>query len=556
MNADAHKERLRKKIKEFGLEPQCLCDGPIHSDVVVIAEAPGDREVEVGRPLIGGSGTALWNVLRKHGFTRNNVYITNVSKRQVSSMQNDRRHPINKHELQMWRQILHWELDQLPNAKYVLLLGNFALAACTGEYGITNWRGSVLPFKTDTGREFLALCTYNPAMVLREPKLELTFRFDCGKLPKIVKDQWVVPEIITHINPSVFDALTWIDDMIREGKPVSYDIETIANETACVGLTNKTNESMCINFRTLKDNRYSLEEECLIRRRLQNLFLHKDVRLVAQNNMFDASWLWFKDRIRVQPIYFDTMLAHHVLYPQLPHNLGYLTTQYTPHPFYKDEKNDWKEGGDINSFWKYNCKDTAITLHASLSLGSELKQQGLDKFFFDHVMRAQSHLVRMTVGGILVDVEKKRHLQDTVGEEVQRLLADFHNVVQEVVGDPDFFPNPRSPKQMSELLFRRLRLIGRGTSTDATNRQRMYNHPATTEPKRRVLRALDQYIGEQKFQSTYVETAIDDDNRLRCTYNQTGVQSAPGRLSSSKMLWRNSEGVQTGMNLQNQPERA
>src|SRR5690606_9138271 len=91
---------------------------------------------------------------------------------------------------------------------------------------------------------------------------------------------------------------------------------------------------------------------------------------------------------------------------------------------------------------------------------------------------------------------------------------------------------------------------------NAENRERMYAHPATTEPKRRVLRALNDYAKEQKFYSTYVTTAIDDDGRLRCMYNQTGVQSAPGRLSSSGMLWRNAEGEQTGMNLQNQPERA
>ena len=43
---------------------------------------------------------------------------------------------------------------------------------------------------------------------------------------------------------------------------------------------------------------------------------------------------------------------------------------------------------------------------------------------------------------------------------------------------------------------------------------------------------------------------VDPDHRIRCEYKQFGVQSAPGRLSSSKTLWG------SGMNLQNQPHRA
>ena len=31
--------------------------------------------------------------------------------------------------------------------------------------------------------------------------------------------------------------------------------------------------------------------------------------------------------------------------------------------------------------------------------------------------------------------------------------------------------------------------------------------------------------------------STDEDNRIRCIYNQTGVQEAPGRLSSSQTLW-------------------
>lgn len=552
------KEQFITRARQAGLDVQCAMDGAFHAEIAIISEAPGDREVETGRPLVGGSGSKLWEVMRKFNFDRRNLYVTNVAKRQVS-FGNDKRNPINKHEQEVWNTLLQWELSQLPNLKYILVLGNMSLQAITGHTGITSWRGSVLLDNDrvrNDGKGVTVVCTYNPAMVLREPKTELTFMMDIKKLRLVADDSWKVIMPTTHINPSFSDAMDYMDMLTKQTDHIAYDIEVIANETACIGVAGDSFDAMCINFRTRNENRYTVDEERRIRRRFQQLAKEEHERFVAQNNMFDSSWLWFKDKIYVPPIYCDTMLGHHTLYPQLPHGLGYLTTQYTTRPFYKDEKNEWKEGGDIDGFWRYNGQDCCNTHAVATSIVSELKQQKLDDFFFGHVMACQPHLLRMVVGGVLVDKEIKDGLKDKLGKKVNELLENFYTTVQEVTGDTTYEPNPKSPKQLSELLFTKLRLVGRGTSTDAENRQRMYSHPATTEPKRRVLRALDEFAKENKYYSTYVTSAIDDDGRMRCTYNQTGVQAAPGRLSSSGMLWRNEEGEQTGMNLQNQPERA
>lgn len=550
------KEVFAQKAKQAGLVVQCISDGAFHSEIAIIAEAPGDREAEQGRPLIGGSGSKLWEILRKFGVNRQQVYVTNVCKRQVS-FGDDKRHPINKHELEHWKSLLVWELSQLPNLKYILVLGNMSLEAICGKSGITNWRGSVLDVDTIlTERRIQAMCTYNPAMILREPKLELTFTFDCSKFKKVVSGDWHMKPFNVHINPSVKEALDYMDHIEHGGNKIAMDIETIGNETACIGLADSDVEAMCIAFRNVSENVYEVPEERIIRRRFQLLATNAGSSFIAQNNSFDSSWLWFKDRIYIPPIWMDTMLGHHCLYPQLPHNLGYLTTQYTSRPYYKDEKDEWREGGDIDGFWRYNGQDCCNTHGVATSIHAELKAQQLDRFFFEHIMRAQPHLIRMTVGGIRIDTEVKDGLVDAIGGEVQRRLEEFHDAVHEVTGDTEFDPNPRSPKQLSDLFFHRLRLIGRGTSTNAENRERMYSHPATTEPKRRVLRAVDSYAEEAKFYSTYVTSEYDDDNRMRCEYSQIGVQSAPGRLSSKGLLWKNNRGEQTGMNLQNQPERA
>jgi uracil-DNA glycosylase family 4 len=540
---------LTQRIKNSGLEGQCLCDGAFHSEIAVVAEAPGEREVETGRPLVGGSGSKLWEVLRGFKFSRGDVYITNVSKRQVS-LGHDKRYPINRHELESWYSLLQWELEQLPNLRYVLVLGNLALQALLGRTGITDWRGSVIDHQLPNGRKITFVCTFNPAMVLRDPATELSFKLDCSKLRKVVDGAWTVVPVRPIINPSFRDAVDYLTMLERAGEPIAYDIEIISGETACIGFANDPNEGICISFRSIDEASYDLSDEREIRKRVNHLLRNPDVRLITQNGMFDASWLSFKDRIVPRAHYFDTMLAHHTLYPVLPHNLGYITTQYTTRPFYKNEKDDWKEGGNIDAFWKYNVQDCCNTWSAHVSMLGELKQQGLDKFFFEHVMRLQPHLIQMTVGGVLVDVAYKDKIKEELGRDLTGYLQEFYDAVEEATGIQDYYPNPNSPKDMSDLLFNKLRLVGRGSSTNAENRSNMFAHPATTDVKRKVITAVDKYKEEQKFYSTYADAGVDTDNRMRCTYNQTGVQSAPGRLSSSGMLWG------TGMNLQNQPDRA
>ena len=401
---------IRERCKSLDLQVQCACDGAVNAQIAIVAEAPGEQEVKMHMPLIGGSGQVLWTQLRKYGVKRTDVYITNVVKRQLLQS-NDNKSAISASELQHWQEVLRWELTQLPNVTTVLILGGPALQALTGETGIMQWRGSVVPFELrfvethadrmpDVHRKQLTgVITYNPAFVLREPKTEPVFNMDLHKLDRVVKGKWREHAITAHINPTPKEACEWIAMMALGGLPIAFDIETMGGDTACVGLANNAHEGMCINFRNHRSNRWSREEESYVRKGLQGLFADPTVQLVAQNGMFDTTWLWYKDRIKVKPLWFDTMLAHHTLYSQLPHNLGLLTAQYTDHPYYKDDGKTWREGGDIDVFWRYNVTDVCITRACQMRMGNESASFGQSVFFFIHVMRLQPHLARMTVAG-------------------------------------------------------------------------------------------------------------------------------------------------------------
>ena len=527
-----------------GLTIDCLADGDTTSDIAVVAEAPGPRETQLKLPLIGGSGKFLWDVLATFGIRRQHCYITNVVKKQLVDDVQAGKKGVSHGELSHWKALLDWELSQLPNCRYVLVLGDLALQAIVGDTGIDKWRGSVVG---DATRTFVI--ANNPALIMRKPSLEPIFRLDISKLDMVRRGQWHEHNIRAIYDPTPQEAIQWCDKMIQEGKTVSFDIEVISNETACVGFANNAHEGMCINFRGRTHNRWSVADEIRVRRSIQRVLRHASVNLVAQNAGFDCGWLWYKDRIKTRPVWVDTLLAHHTLHPTWPHNLGFLTTQYTTHPFYKDEKDAWREGGDIGSFWEYNVKDVCITWEVARKLEKELQQQKLWPFFRNHVMKLQPHLVTATVLGNKIDTAMRDKLNTDFSAEVDRLANDFRLAARIATGDDTIDPNPNSPKQLGELLFTKLRLVGKNTSTDEANRNAMIENPRTSEEARRMLAILNEYKEQHKLLSTYIEASIDDDGRMRSDYKQFGTQYVPGRLSSSRTLWG------SGMNLQNQPER-
>lgn len=546
----AMNRELANYCKTAHMEFDCGGSGNINAELAIVSEAPGFREKQTRQPLIGSSGKVLWDILRKDGITRNQVYVSNVVKRMLISLSDDTEQKVklSKAETEHWRQLLALELAALPNLRWIIALGDVAVHALTGNSGIRKWRGSVIHTEVE-GRSVQVLCTYNPAFTLREPRMEIVFRMDCGKIKRMQQGLLHVPDITAHINPTYLEAMNYLDYLRSLRTPIGHDIETMGGETSCVGFAHSPTEGMCINFRTWGENRYSLVQERCLRQQIQRVLGDVHLNFVAQNGMFDAAWMWYKDRIRVHGYSFDTMLAHHTLYPSLPHDLGFITAQYTDYPYYKDERIDWVEKGDIDDHWRYNVKDCCITLRSAVGMRRELVATGLDRFYYEHVQRLQRHLVEMTVLGVKCDSKRRDALAITLGDRLAETKRLCQEAAREATGDRAYEFNPGSPQQLHRLFFDELGLVGRGTKTDAENRERMRKHPRTSESARHCIDAIDEYRKQAKFLSVYVKSGIDTDGRFRCEYRQTGVASAPGRLSSSQTPWG------TGLNMQTIPEQ-
>jgi hypothetical protein len=175
-----------------------------------------------------------------------------------------------------------------------------------------------------------------------------------------------LPERTLRYEDIPFDELVNLLNSWKGVPMLSNDIETVYPKAksnyyghpgypVTIGLA--PSKDMGISFNLFRDKK---SEEVELWRLLA--WLLWNVPQLGQNFFnFDVNFyemLGF--RIQLEKVQ-DTMLRHHVLWPELPHKLQFLTRQYTREPYYKDEGKRWSLK-NMTSLRKYNCKDVCTTI--------------------------------------------------------------------------------------------------------------------------------------------------------------------------------------------------
>ena len=135
-------------------------EGPMPADIMVIGEAPGAMEDEIGVPFVGASGAKLDILLEQAGLTRGEVYVTNLVKHRPPRNRNPYKREINA--------CAHWLEDEMNRVKpsVVITLGAVAGKHFKPDLSITREHG--MPYETGG---FLLVPMYHPAAALHNPNL-------------------------------------------------------------------------------------------------------------------------------------------------------------------------------------------------------------------------------------------------------------------------------------------------------------------------------------------------------------------------------------------------
>lgn len=70
----------------------------------------------------------------------------------------------------------------------------------------------------------------------------------------------------------------------------------------------------------------------------------------------------------------DTLIRHHILWPELEHSLQFQTKQYTRQPYYKDEGKNWHPKAK-KQLMRYNALDTTVTYEVYLEQEKEFNER-------------------------------------------------------------------------------------------------------------------------------------------------------------------------------------
>jgi len=256
---------------------------------------------------------------------------------------------------------------------------------------------------------------------------------------------------------------------------------------------------------------------------------------LGQNLKYDASVLARYD-IHMQGIAFDTMLESYVLDSTgTRHDMDSLALKYlgrsTTHfedVAGKGAKQITFDQVGIEQAAPYAAEDAEVTLALHETLWPKLQEvAGLQSVYTDIELPLVPVLSRMERTGALLDEERLWEQSRELGQRLQALEEEAHNVAGQVF-------NLGSPKQLGQILFEKLELpILKKTPKGA---------PSTAEDVLQEL-ALDyplpklliEHRGLSKLKSTYTDKLPGMINpatgRIHTSYHQ--AVTATGRLSSS-----------------------
>ncbi len=267
---------------------------------------------------------------------------------------------------------------------------------------------------------------------------------------------------------------------------------------------------------------------------LKPLFENENILKIGQNLKYDIEMLHHYD-IAVKGPLFDTMIAHYLIDPDQRHNLDYMAEAYLNYFTIPIEDligrgRQQRNMRDValESVKEYAAEDADITFQLYQKLLPQLKENGLEKLFYDIEMPLVSVLSAMECNGVKIDSDNLHQISETFGNEI----AQIERRIYELAGCQF---NIGSPKQLGEILFEKLNIKAKAKKTKtgqyATGEEVLqklsHEHP--------IIAPILEYRQLTKLKSTYLDalpTLVNPrDGLIHTSFNQ--AVTATGRLSSN-----------------------
>ena len=267
---------------------------------------------------------------------------------------------------------------------------------------------------------------------------------------------------------------------------------------------------------------------------LRPLFEDESILKIGQNLKYDISMLE-QYSIAVRGKLFDTMLAHYLLEPEQRHNMDYLAEVYLNYitiPIEdligKGRQQKTMREVPVELVKEYAAEDADITLQLYEKLLPLLKENGVEKLFYEIEMPLVPVLSRMEANGVKIDTKNLHQISEEFGGEIHKIEEEIYTLA----GTPF---NIASPKQLGEILFENLRIDEKAKKTKTGQYATGEEVLQKLSHKHPIIQKILDYRSFTKLKSTYLDAlpalVNPKDGLIHTSYNQ--AVTATGRLSSN-----------------------
>jgi len=321
---------------------------------------------------------------------------------------------------------------------------------------------------------------------------------------------------------------------LQQQKSFCFDTET-------TGIDPNNSELVGMSFSIAPHEAYYIpvpenhHEALLIVNEFKEMFEDDSIEKTGQNMKFDISILKWYD-IEVKGKFFDTMLAHYLIQPDMRHNMDFLSLTYLNYQPVSIESLIGKKGKsqlsmrtvDSETVKEYAAEDADVTLQLRKVLEPMLEESDTRDLFDNIEVPLVPVLASMEADGIKLD---SNALVDFSAELTKEILV-LENAIYEDAGVKF---NISSPKQLGEILFDKLNIVENPKQTRTKQYSTGEDILIKLVNKHPIINKILEYRSLTKLKSTYVDvlpTLVNPrDGRIHTSYNQ--AVAATGRLSSN-----------------------
>ena len=515
-------------------------EGPDSAKIIFVGEAPGETEEFERRPFVGHSGNLLTSVLGRNGLAREEIRLANLCK--YRPQYNDFKNVNGTAELFAGiAELSDWISNHHPIV--IAALGNAPLYYLTGKgtgsSGISAWRGSILECTLPGCEGIKVIPTYHPSYILRDRQAYPIFDQD---VKKMVYDsafrELNLPQRNYVIDPQELALEEWTQRLC-EAEMLGTDIETARKSHTiwCIAFAPNPNTGVCIPF-----NDYT--------RPFVQRILNSPAKKIFHFGQFDTEQLYLNG-IEVQNYVHDTLFMQHILAPELPRSLDFITSVYTREPYYKasgrgeipKDQKSWGSKTDKRLLYIYNSKDSCVTIECAIKMLEELKVEGLTGYY-EYEMSLIPAGQALGRAGLPIDEERRSLLRNSLVNRYVKLQS----ALDALVGSEC---NVRSPK-LKTVLYNDLGLPQRrnrdGTLTvneDAIvsligfvkgKIAELKTDRVKPEWNRKlaILSGVLKIRGIRQLISNYINANISVDGKLRSTYKFAATET--GRAAGERYV--------------------